>query len=137
MGDLLSVVKELWGLRDRWRSAKKDRREQVAAYFEGISGCLKTIAVAVEQGLTPPLDACAELSVYATNLPDLVSDVLQPDELERVSGQVSQASMARGMLHDMATIAQRSPAARVEQVAVIAQTSGLFRGLAANLRVTG
>jgi hypothetical protein len=43
---LLTLAKELRGIRDRWRSKKRDRRDQVANHLDVISRCLARALVA-------------------------------------------------------------------------------------------
>lgn len=77
------VSKSLTRDSEQLRIAKRERRMNMAALFESISGCLTTVASEIRADRVPH-GRCHELFLYAQYLPDKVREELGNEEAERL-----------------------------------------------------
>jgi hypothetical protein len=126
--EILKLSKELLAFRDSFKKAKKERREELAKYFENISNCLDTVAKELRAGNIPH-GKCGEMLGYSWQFEETVKGIISKaqakDFAERL-GKNYDVEKAELDLYD----AQK----RSAQIDKIEESSGYFRALANSTR---
>lgn len=128
--EILGVAKELFGLRDLLSKAKADRRAKVATFFENVSGCVADVSTSLKEGQVPH-GKCAEMEVYAQELPALVADELGKDRAQALGGRLRAAYEVERILGELPANSDRD-----EELAKLDQAAGVFRALANVVRAS-
>jgi hypothetical protein len=125
----LDIAKSLLGLSEQLKAAKRQRREDLAKLFEGISGCLADIATQIGAG-DGAHGKCGELLTYAQALPDAIrADVGDA----QAAGLGTVLNSALGM---RSAVSQLNEAAKKDAcLQVIQEASGKFKALANLVRI--
>ena len=74
---ILGVASEIFGLRDRFKSAKEERRKAISAYFLKLSETLSRAATSLEKGIYPHGD-CQAMLTYSEMLSATIGDIIDP-----------------------------------------------------------
>jgi hypothetical protein len=82
----------------------------------------------------PRLGKCSELGVYAERFSDTVGDALPAAEIEAFAGTLARATQARRLAYELDG-RRKSKNERSQALGRMAEASGIFRGLAATVRV--
>ncbi len=85
---ILSISKDLFDLRGKFASAKKERREAVATYLDKIATALSDSVAIIRRGEKPTALA-AQLEAYVDKLPDTIGDYVDADEADAMSFRLS------------------------------------------------
>jgi hypothetical protein len=120
---ILDAVNTLIGLVDSWRRARKEQREELAAYFGEVSACLKAVVDDLRQGGSA-IGACGELGAYAEKIPNTGRDVLGRVQADALQEQLGRAFHIRGL-----------PTQTPAQLDSLEAASGQLRGLANRVKV--
>lgn len=126
---ILEVAKELLGLGEHLKKAKKERREEVALFFEKVSTCLRDVMTSL-MAETVPHGKCAEMETYARDLPGKVSDQLGKQKAEELGAKLWSAYAVEGLvaeLHDRPS--------RDAELAKLDEAAGVFDALSNLVRV--
>jgi hypothetical protein len=89
---LVSFVTDVWNLKESLNKAKRDQRERIAKYFENIRDCIIDVVAKLRIDQIPH-GSCAEMEMYAKQLPDLVHGVLKDDESIRLQKELYKAHL--------------------------------------------
>lgn len=109
----------------KFNTAKRDRQDRAATYFDEISTTLKKISTTLKRGKLPH-DHCETLKIYASRLPDTIGDVIGMDKANEFSQELMES-----LKHETLGYNRRE---RDEMVIELEKTSGLFKGFASTLR---
>jgi hypothetical protein len=133
--DILSVGKALFDLQKELRKADHERRKQIAEYFSSISECLAGISKDLESGKVARAK-CAELEIYARDLPVTIQDQVPAERVRELAGQLAIATIAPRAAG--ATVADdlASDDMRADNIAKLDESSGVFKALANSIRAT-
>jgi hypothetical protein len=126
--DIIDVAKALFGFRDSLAKAQKEKRDQMADYFHGVSVCL----AATYEGLTSnvvPHGRCAELSSYADSLPEVVKGFIEESKAQELSHLLKRSYRVEGLWEEF----NANPEKRKE-LPIIAEASGIFLALSNSVR---
>lgn len=122
ISDILQLAREVFGLREKLRGAKREERERLATYFEQIAGTLDDVGVALEAGRSTARE-CSKLHVYR----DLI-----PAAAEEALGAAATDTLREGL---GSALHVRLLEVRSEQdLEELAEAAGTFAGIADYLR---
>ena len=78
LDEILSVAQRLWVLKDNFGQANKERKEELANYFENISNCLGKAAMELRTGNIPHGN-CGRMLGYAKMFTKKVDGIIDPE----------------------------------------------------------
>jgi len=78
LDEILSVAQRLWVLRDSFGQVNKERKEELANYFENISNCLEEAARELRAG-NIPRGNCGKMLGYAKMFAKKVDGIIEPE----------------------------------------------------------
>jgi hypothetical protein len=81
IGLLLSVGEFLSGAIDKLKTGSREKTERLATFFDQISSNLESIAKTMREG-GEPIRQCSELSCYLMDLPNMIGNRLDHQEVE-------------------------------------------------------
>lgn len=126
---ILEVVKTLLGVSDKLKTAKSERRNNMATLFENISAYLAAVSSEIRSGKIPH-GRCGELRTYAAGLPQVVSEEL---------GKAKAAELGRHLrsAYDVERLAMELHLEQDKEkyLQQIEEASGKFRALGNIVRV--
>ena len=130
LATIISVLKELIGLRDRFEKSERDRQDRIADYLIQISDCLKNVTNELTSGKVPH-GSCAELGTYADKLPETIRGVVSDAEGARLAAELRSA-------HDVELVALQFERTGREllktQLRELEECCGSLRGLGNSLK---
>jgi hypothetical protein len=85
--EILSVAKALWGYRDLFDEARREKRDRIASYFEQISRCLAETSAMLKDNQYPH-GACGEMLGYADMLPETVGGIIGKEKAQDLANQL-------------------------------------------------
>ena len=109
------------------------RRERMAAYLEGISISLKTLADKADQQHDFS-EQCAEIKVYTRKLKEICADVIQIKELDSLAQDLDRAAVSPGALNAQILFERASDNVRSGYLTTIREAAGTFWASAQSLR---
>lgn len=130
---ILEVAKSLLGMSDQLKSAKHQRKADMAVLFEKISTCLLTVSSEIRLGNIPH-GKCGELSTYAEALPDAIRDEVGVDKATHLGDLLHSAHNVEGMAMDIDEVADKEPYLKEPYLKEVEEASGKFQALANLLR---
>jgi len=132
---LHEVSKSLARESERLRTAKRERRMDMATLFEGISGCLTAVASEIRADRVPH-GRCSELFCYAQHLPSKVSKELGKEEAERLGNMLMSAFNMEGAAIHLAAISLQDVVAKKEAyLKEVDEAAGEFQALSNLVRI--
>jgi len=78
LDEILSVAQRLWVLKDNFSQANKERKKELANYFENISNCLGETAMELKAGNIPHGN-CGRMLGYAKMFTKKVDGIIDPE----------------------------------------------------------
>ncbi len=126
--DIIDVAEALFGLRDSLSKAQKEKRDQMADYFQGVSVCLAATYEALTADVVPHR-RCAELSLYADSLREVVKGFIEDSKAWKLSDLLGRSHLVEGLWEDF----NADPVKRKE-LPVMAEASGIFLALSNSVR---
>ena len=126
--EILSVAKALFSIKESFAKAKKERREDLAVYFEKISTCLAETAKELRKGVVPH-GMCGRMKGYAEQFEDTVKGLIDRNKAQEFSKKLLDNYETENALHDMCQARERE-----SELAKIEETSGVFQALADSMR---
>ena len=78
LDEILSVAQRLWVLKENFSQVDKERREELANYFEAISNCLGETATELRAGNLPH-DNCGKMLEYAKTFAKKLEGIIDPE----------------------------------------------------------
>lgn len=126
--NIMDVATCLFGLRDVFQKADKDRRDRIADYFREVSVCLAATYDSLASNRIPH-GRCAELSSYADSLPGVVEGFIEETKARELSALLKQSYGVEGLWGLMNGNTANNP-----DIAIIAQASGIFLALSNSVR---
>jgi hypothetical protein len=126
--EILSVAKGLLAIRESFAKAKKERRENVAVYFEKISTCLAETAKELRKGVVPH-GMCGRMSVYAEEFEETVKGLISKEKAEKFSQKLKDNYATEHAVDDIIKARERE-----SEIDKIEEASGVFQGLADSIR---
>jgi hypothetical protein len=126
--DLWTVAKDLFGLRQEFKAASRERRHEIAEFFSSISQCLGAV---YEQLMSDevPHGRCAELATYADTQPKVVSGVINPDRAKALAENLRRAHNVESLMMERGGDPQG-----LANLPKLAEASGIFAALAASVK---
>lgn len=126
---ILDVVKSLLDVSQSLRTADRQRRQDMAELFSGISGCLGETSASLRRGEVPH-GRCAELLQYAQALPAVVGRELGPVRAEELGRQLFEAHRVEQLAVELGQAADKEP-----YLAQLDEAAGKWVALASLVRV--
>lgn len=126
--EILSVAKALWGYKDLFDKAKREKRDRIANYFEQISRCLAETSTMLKDNQYPH-GACGEMLGYADMLPETVGGIISKEKAQDLANQLHsmhELEKLYSQLHDAPD--------KDEQLGRLLEASGILQALANSLR---
>ena len=138
--EIFSVAKSLLAIKNNFSKAKKERRRELANYFENISKCLEDTATELRAGNTPHGN-CGKMLGYAQMFTKKVDGILDKDLAEVFSRKLVGAYKIEHALDGFEGIMANNLMTEVENqqraydtLALMEQASGEFFALADFIR---
>ena len=122
------VASDLLKVRDQLRTARADRREAIADYFDAISKALHEIHDALIERRHPDF-ALGKLQVYAEQLPQVCAGFITSEEAESLSKKLVSYWPPGDLLEMM-----DDELLREDFPSMYAEASGKFKALADSIR---
>ena len=123
------VSRAFLAFRGEFRSAGREKRTEVAQFFQDISECLAEVTASLRDDEIPH-GKCGEMQGFAMQLPEKVTGVIkEKSEVEHLAdllGQAYEVESLWGLFQDLPN--------REEELAKLDEASGKFRGLAVAIR---
>ena len=121
--DIIDVAQALFGVKDSLANADKQKREEMADYFQALSVCLAATFEKLSEDKVPH-GRCAELSEYAKTLPKVVEGFVEKSKAEELSQLLARSHAVEGLWEEFNT----NPVKKKE-LPTIAEASGIFLAL--------
>jgi hypothetical protein len=122
--DIVALARDLSGLRETLRGARREKRDRLATYLDEIAGSLGDARDDLKAGGTAAR-ACAQLHQYVDLIPPTVDEALGAQRTELLRESLRSALYVRGL--------PRPTAAELDQ---LSEAAGAFTALAAYLRAS-
>ncbi|MCD6596569.1 MAG: hypothetical protein J7L04_02705 [Bacteroidales bacterium] len=126
--DIIDVAKALFGLKDSLAKANKQKRDEMADYFQAVSVCLKATYEKLSEDEVPH-GHCAELGEYALSLPKVLDGFIEEDKALELSNRLERSHSVEGLWVEFNT----NPSKK-NQLQSIAEASGIFLALSNSVR---
>lgn len=126
--NIMDVATSLFGLKDVFLKADKDRRDRIAEYFRAISECLAATYDSLASNVVPH-GRCAEISSYADCLPDVVEGFIDKAKAQELSDLLKRSYNVESLWGLMNQSSGKTP-----EIAHIAQASGIFLALSNSVK---
>lgn len=123
---ILGVASEIFGLRDRFKSADKARCEAITAYFLNLSETLSRAANSLEKGIYPHGE-CQAMLTYSKMFSNTIGDVIDPILVQEWQNALISA-------HRLETLYLGRQKELEEVVAKLRGSAGMFEAVAYSLR---
>jgi hypothetical protein len=120
------IASGVFGLRDRFKSAKKDRRNAISAYFLKLSETLSRAATSLENGVYPHGD-CQAMLTYSQMFSSTIGGVIDPKLAQEWQDALISA-------HRLESLSQAGQKEREEVIAKLRGSAGMFEAVAYSLR---
>lgn len=121
--DIIYVAKALFGAKESFAKANKQKRDEMAEYFRDISACLAaTYEKLLEDEI--PHGRCAELAQYADSLPKVVEGFIENSKAKELSKMLARSHAVEGLWERFNV----SPGKK-KQLQSIAEASGILLAL--------
>lgn len=128
--EILGVARELFGLRDLLSKTRADRRAKVVAFFESVSRCVADVSTSIKNDQVPH-GKCAEMEIYAQELPALVEDEVGKDRARALGEKLRAAYEVERLLGELP-----GGPVRDQELAKLDQAAGVFQALANVVRAS-
>jgi len=125
--DILTIARTLFSLKGDLAKARRDRRDRIADYFDGISKTVGEVADSLKRREVPH-GKCAEMAAYADMLPATVGDELGAEKAETLAKQLKDAHEVELLFSEVG-----GPDAD-NKIAQLEEASGWFRATATSIR---
>jgi len=120
---IIVVAKTLFGLKESLAKAKKQKRDEMADYFQNVSACLSNTYATLSDNKIPQ-DRCAELLSYSETLPKVVKSFIGEDK----ANELAQTLMDSHKVESLYAVFELNPETKKELPA-IAEAAGIFLAL--------
>jgi hypothetical protein len=124
VADIVTLARDLAGLREALRGVRRDKRDRLATYLEQIASCLDDAQKDLQAGGSA-VRACSELHQYVDLIPPTVDRALGADRTETLRTGLRSALQLRGL-----------PQPSVHELEQLDEAAGSFNALASYLRVS-
>ncbi|MBI4510924.1 MAG: hypothetical protein HY698_14925 [Deltaproteobacteria bacterium] len=124
-GKLYALARELWGLRDTLISARRERRERIAALFQKIAQCLDEVEAKLLDNEVPH-GQCEQLYTYVQELPGVIESVVGAEKARKLGERLTEAYDVEMLYADL----RLHPAERERELVALARAAGQLRALA-------
>jgi len=128
---LLGVARHVFDIVTGSKRPALDNRDRTADYLAAVGATLAEIAAEIGAGRVP-YGKCGELSIHAQRFAARMSDALGAPEAARLAKVLDECQNVERMAAELASAEQAR-----EQVAAIAEASGLFTATALVVRAGG
>jgi hypothetical protein len=125
IADIVSLARDLSGLRETLRGARREKRDRLATYLEQIGSSLDDAHADLRTG-GAAVRACAQLHQYVDLVPPTVDEALGNERTERLRESLRSALYVRGL--------PRPTSTELDQ---LDEAAGTFTALGAYLRASG
>ncbi len=126
--DIIDVSKALFGLKDSLAKANKQKRDEMADYFQAVSVCLAATYEKLSEDEVPH-GRCAELGQYAVSLPKVIEGFIDEDKALELSNRLERSHEVETLLGEL----HANPEGKNE-LPSIAEASGIFLALSNSVR---
>ena len=128
--DIIEVARVIAGAVGNFLSYRKERREEVADYFEKIATTLSSCTKDFHKGVTQDelVVFCGQLQAFAEQLPDAIGDVVGEGKAQELKRKLS--GVNQGKLH---MLEGNSPEA-LHHLSALSKAAGYFSASAESLR---
>jgi hypothetical protein len=128
---LLEVGKSLFEMKGKFDSVARERRRDVADYYERIGKTLEEVAATLEEGEFPHGN-CEKMRVYAEQLPGTIGDVIGGAAASELAAKLMEAHKVEALFAELDGAADRD-----EKLAELEKAAGYFEASADSLRAGG
>jgi hypothetical protein len=124
ISDIVTLARDLSGLRETLRGARREKRDRLAAYLEQIGAAVDDAQNDLRGGGSA-VRACAQLHQYVDLIPPTVDEALGEERTTRLRESLRAALYVRGL-----------PVRNVEELDQLAEAAGTFTALGDYLRAS-
>jgi hypothetical protein len=126
--DIIDVAKALFGVKENLAKANKQKRNEMAEYFQAISVCLVgTYENLLENEV--PHGRCGELAEYARSMPKVIEGFVHDDKAIELSELLLSSHKVEGLWDQF----NENPEKK-KDLPVIAEAAGIFLALSNSVR---
>jgi hypothetical protein len=126
--DIIDVAQALFGFKGALAEADKQKRDEMADYFQAISVCLAGTFESLSQDEIPH-GRCAELGAYADSLSKVLDGFVDGARADELSEMLARSHSVEELWSEF----NENPDKK-SQVSTIAEASGIFLALANTVR---
>ncbi len=126
--DIIDVAKALFGLKDSLAKADKQKRDEMADYFQAVSVCLADTFEKLSENKVPH-GRCTELAEYAKYLPEVVKGFIEESKANELSDILLRSHEVEGLWEEF-----NAKHSKKKQLPSIAEASGIFLALSNSVR---
>ena len=126
--EIIDVANALFGFKDIFAKGKKQKRDEMADYFQAVSVCLAATYEKLAVNVVPH-GRCAELADYAESLPKVVEGFVDKNKAKELSGLLARSHSVEGLWE----VFNANPE-KQKELPGIAEASGIFLALSNSVR---
>jgi len=126
--DIIDVAKALFGLKDSMAKADKQKRDEMADYFQAVSVCLAATYEKLSEDEVPH-GRCFELGQYAQSLPKVIEGFIDKDKALELSGRLERSHAVEALWGEFKANPEQK-----NELPSIAEASGIFLALSNSVR---
>ncbi len=128
---VLAVARQLFAAIAKFKQAKAEKRQRIAAYLDSIGLCIAEVSSGLRRGEVP-YARCSELATYAEKLPAALGDEIGQDQSRELAAALKQAGHARALAMELANTEGKN--AKAAQLQKLDEAAGLFVAMANTVR---
>lgn len=129
---LYNVAKDLFGIFTKLDEDRLKRTARVADYFSNLAQTIEDTSAYLKKGVYPHGE-CAELRFHAEKMVSTIGDLIGNDEAQKYADRVLDVWEIERMHGELISV---SDTEKEEQLRVLDEAAGYFRGVSALLRVS-
>lgn len=126
--DIIDVAKALFGVKESLAKADKQKRDEMADYFQAVSVCLAATYEKLSEDEVPH-GRCAELAQYAELLPKVLEGFIEISKAEELSNYLARSHAVEGLWEEFNANPDKK-----KELPTIAEASGIFLALSNTVR---
>jgi len=126
--DIIDVAKALFGVKENLAKANKQKRDEMADYFQAISVCLAGTYEKLSANEVPH-GRCAELAAYAESMPKVIEGFVDENKAKELSDLLLRSHRVEGLWEEFNENPEKQ-----KDLPVIAEASGIFLALSNSVR---
>lgn len=130
VGDVLSVARTFFGLKEQFIKSQRDQRDRIADYLDTLSTTVSEAATELRLG-TIPHGKCAEMGTHAELLSEVIGDTIDANRLNDLSTALKAATDVERIYYELEGTANSD-----SEIAKLDEAVGLMRALVAFIRAT-